>query len=80
MSVWMSSTTPMPSIDMGIRPTKPAMTNPLAPGMPNNPRYSPATLGTPPRFSGVDRTEDFSATRPEESHFPDRVPLPASWN
>ena len=34
----MSSTTPMPSIDIGILPTKPAMTKPLTPGVLNSPR------------------------------------------
>ncbi|GIH28184.1 hypothetical protein Aph01nite_64940 [Acrocarpospora phusangensis] len=36
-----SSVMPMPSMEMGIRPTNPATTNDLAPGMLNSPRYGP---------------------------------------
>ncbi|GII62671.1 hypothetical protein Skr01_27560 [Sphaerisporangium krabiense] len=63
MSAEMSSTMPMPSIDIGIRPTNPAMTNPLAPGMLNSPRYGPTT--TPPlsRAPGARRYEPAKPSR-----------------
>ncbi|GAA1503156.1 hypothetical protein GCM10009677_38730 [Sphaerisporangium rubeum] len=34
----------MPSIDIGMRPTNPATTNPLTPGMPKSSRYGPTTF------------------------------------
>ncbi len=36
---WTSSVIPMPSMDMGMRPTKPERTKPFAPGVRNRPRY-----------------------------------------
>ena len=38
VSPWTSSTIPMPSMDIGIRPMNPASTKPLTPGPSNNPR------------------------------------------
>ncbi|GAA4219266.1 hypothetical protein GCM10023075_03030 [Streptosporangium album] len=60
----------MPSMDIGIRPMSPAMTNPLTPGALNISRYGPTTGGSPLRVSDVDRTDDFAPNHCLASYFP----------
>ncbi|GGL26864.1 hypothetical protein GCM10014719_30520 [Planomonospora parontospora subsp. antibiotica] len=61
---------PSPSIDIGIRPTKPEITKPLTPGVLNSSRYGPTTDFPLPHAPGVDRIDDFAPNGSPASDFP----------